>query len=209
MDTSGTGAQSTLLTLSVEGAAFPQEMSFPTKDNYPALPTFLDDITDDEIHITRRLDFGWEANRVSPGSGTGGRAPQFMIDGRRFSGERYDQTMVLKDAEEWVLTNTTAQIAHPFHIHINPFQIVEINDPTSGTNYKAATNRVWRDVIAIPPSTFDSNGKIDKCGYVKIRHRFVDFPGSYVLHCHMLAHEDRGMMQLIRVISGEALVVHH
>ena len=32
--------------------------------------------------------------------------------------------------------------------------------------------------------------------------RFVDFTGMYVLHCHILGHEDRGMMQLVQVISN-------
>ena len=53
----------------------------------------------------------------------------------------------------------------------------------------------------------DEQGK-ELRGYVKIRHRFVDFPGSYVLHCHMLAHEDRGMMLLVRVIPGETIIKH-
>jgi len=35
------------------------------------------------------------------------------------------------------------------------------------------------------------------------------FPGSYVLHCHMLAHEDRGMMQLVRVVPKNLTVPHH
>jgi len=36
-------------------------------------------------------------------------------------------------------------------------------------------------------------------GYYKMRSRFVDFPGQFVLHCHILTHEDRGMMELIEV----------
>jgi len=36
-------------------------------------------------------------------------------------------------------------------------------------------------------------------GYFKMRSRFADFTGQYVLHCHILAHEDRGMMQLVEV----------
>jgi hypothetical protein len=37
-------------------------------------------------------------------------------------------------------------------------------------------------------------------GYFKFLSRFVDFTGQYVLHCHILAHEDRGMMELVQVI---------
>jgi FtsP/CotA-like multicopper oxidase with cupredoxin domain len=42
---------------------------------------------------------------------------------------------------------------------------------------------------------------------VKIRSRFVDFPGTFVLHCHILDHEDRGMMQEVRVLDPKAMSV--
>ena len=205
-----------ILTVSVPEDAASLPMDFPTEENYPALPRFLGDIDEATIRIRRTLDFGWESGRSRPGPGVDGRAPKFMIDGRQFLDGRYDQTMVLGDAEEWTLTNSTAQIAHPFHIHVNPFQAVEIFDPLTDKLYKPEKNFVWQDVIAIPASVLDSTGKVDKDaqgkerrGYVKIRHRFVDFPGSYVLHCHMLAHEDRGMMQLVRVIPAETTTKHH
>lgn len=196
--------------LSLEVAGAPTPMDFPTAGNYPEFPKFLRDIDPDKIRIRRKLDFGWDPPNLVLRNFP--PAPQFTIDGRRFSGDRYDQTMVLGDFEEWTLTNSTARIAHPFHIHVNPFQVVEIYDPNSPDQlYKPDKNFVWQDVIAIPPAKLDSSGQIlldpltgkaREPGYVKIRHPFVDFPGSYVLHCHMLAHEDRGMMQLIRVIPG-------
>ncbi len=37
--------------------------------------------------------------------------------------------MLLDTAEEWTIYNSTVVIAHPFHIHINPFQIIEVFDP--------------------------------------------------------------------------------
>lgn len=185
-------------------------MDFPTEANYPAFPSFLADIPAREARIHRTLDFGWEPGRSTPGrDATTHHAPVFMIDGRQFEGDRYDQTMVLGDVEEWTLLNTTAQIAHPFHIHVNPFQVVEIYDPKTGTRYKPDSNFIWQDAVAIPPATFKSDGSVDQAGYVRIRQRFADFTGSFVLHCHMLAHEDRGMMQLLRVISPQLLVPHH
>jgi FtsP/CotA-like multicopper oxidase with cupredoxin domain len=36
-------------------------------------------------------------------------------------------------------------------------------------------------------------------GYFKMRSRFVDYPGLFVIHCHILAHEDRGMMMVVEV----------
>lgn len=206
-----------LLTLAVAGS--PMSMEFPTTGsggNYPKFPKFLKDINPENIRVWRRLDFGWEfetplGDGILP-------APKFTIDGKQFSGERYDQTMILGDFEEWTLTNSTVRIAHPFHIHVNPFQVIEIYDPNFPDQiYKPDKDFIWQDVIAIPPAKRDpsnpnkvlidpATGKARDPGYVKIRHPFVDFPGSYVLHCHMLAHEDRGMMQLIRVIRSDQAI---
>ena len=42
-----------------------------------------------------------------------------------------------------------------------------------------------------------------------MRGRFVDFTGMYVQHCHILAHEDRGTMQLLEVVSNRTIFKHH
>jgi FtsP/CotA-like multicopper oxidase with cupredoxin domain len=42
-----------------------------------------------------------------------------------------------------------------------------------------------------------------------MRSRFVDFPGFFVLHCHILAHEDRGMMTVVEVRSNVPPFLHH
>ena len=200
----------TVLTLRVEGSAM--SMDFPTPENYPAFPRFLNDITAADVQPSdtnpakqRTLDFGWDdPKKKKPGPDNAGKAPGFLINGKKFSGIEYDQEMVLGAIEEWTLENSTANIAHPFHIHINPFQVVEIFDPNAGTSYKPTGNYVWQDVIAIPPATFNADGTVKEKGRVTIRHRFVDFVGSYVLHCHMLGHEDRGMMELVAVVPTKA-----
>ena len=46
-------------------------------------------------------------------------------------------------------------------------------------------------------------------GHFKLRTKFVDFTGQYVLHCHILTHEDRGMMELIQVVPGYSPYTHH
>jgi FtsP/CotA-like multicopper oxidase with cupredoxin domain len=152
----------------------------------------------------RTLDFGWDDPKKQTPGPDAGRAPQLLINGKKFDGQNYDQEMVLGAVEEWTLENSTAFVAHPFHIHVNPFQVVEILDPEPGTTYKPSGNYIWQDVIAIPPATFNADGTVKEKGRVTIRHRFVDFVGSYVLHCHMLAHEDRGMMQLVGVVPTPA-----
>jgi FtsP/CotA-like multicopper oxidase with cupredoxin domain len=46
-------------------------------------------------------------------------------------------------------------------------------------------------------------------GYFKMRSRFVDYPGQYVIHCHILAHEDRGMMTIVEVAPLRTPYSHH
>jgi hypothetical protein len=45
-----------------------------------------------------------------------------------------------------------------------------------------------------------------------MRSRFVDYPGLWVIHCHILAHEDRGMMTIVQVapaLSPRGGIQHH
>ena len=110
-------------------------------------------------------------------------APLFLINGRT-----YDQwgtsdmfTMKRGTVEEWTLRNASNEW-HPFHIHVNPFQIVAINGVRqAGVRYA--------DVVPVPPG-----------GSVVIRQRFLDFTGRFVVHCHILFHEDHGMMAPVRVV---------
>ncbi len=75
---------------------------------------------------------------------------------------------------------------------------------------------MWQDVVGIPAAKVSNRklvindaGKAQTPGYVRFRTKYVDFTGSFVLHCHILAHEDRGMMQLVRVIDSKTPIRHH
>jgi peroxiredoxin len=69
---------------------------------------------------------------------------------------------------------------HPFHLHVNPFQVVGYTD---ADGKRKPTRKVWRDTLLI------KGGE----SYT-IRTRFLDFKGQTVFHCHILDHEDQGMM---------------
>lgn len=90
--------------------------------------------------------------------------------------------------EHWTITNTST-VRHPFHIHVSPFWVLDIKEDDGNGNIVSVPaddprlNR-WQDTIDLPP-----NG-----GSVTVRHRVSDFDGIYVVHCHILQHEDRGMM---------------
>jgi len=105
-------------------------------------------------------------------------AGQLVIDGRTFSPDRIDATATLGTVEEWTLTNDS-MMDHPFHIHVWPFVVTARSDgdPDPG----------WRDTVDVPAG-----------GSVTIRIPFTDLGGTTVYHCHILDHEDLGMMATIR-----------
>jgi FtsP/CotA-like multicopper oxidase with cupredoxin domain len=82
--------------------------------------------------------------------------------------------------EEWTIVNASP-MDHPFHLHVWPMQVIEEG------GREASTPR-WRDVVNVP-----ANGR------VKVRVAFEDFRGRSVYHCHILDHEDLGMMGVIDV----------
>ena len=96
------------------------------------------------------------------------------------------QIVALGSVEEWTIFNMN-NVRHPFHIHINPFQVIKINGQP--------VEPFWADTIALPPG-----GTPTEPTSVTFRTRFRDFKGAYVMHCHMLVHEDMGMMQMIDVV---------
>ncbi len=209
----------------------PVQMQFfdeSTQAKYPVYPKFLYDLPVSSNSVNPHpVRFGWDAGPARNAVGGGritspgdqfGKPPHFTIDDRQFeqNGPVIDQCVKLNDLQDWSLENYTT-VAHPFHIHINPFQVVEINVPSidaatktiKWTNYKPPRNDtshgvyVWQDVIAIPPGVVDPATGRMVGGRVVIRQQFLDFWGTYVLHCHILAHEDRGMMQLVRVVNPD------
>ena len=80
--------------------------------------------------------------------------------------------------EEWTIINNNSQ-QHPFQIHTNDFQVISINDEP----FEASSHV---DTVNLPAD-----------GKVTIRIPFLDFTGKFVYHCHILPHEDSGMMQNI------------
>ena len=80
-------------------------------------------------------------------------------------------------------------------------------------------NLLWWDVFPIPSglAATDASGNpilkngqpVIIPGYFKMRSRFVDFAGYYVIHCHILAHEDRGMMTVVEVAPIRSPYSHH
>ena len=105
-----------------------------------------------------------------------------QISGQQFDPDVVNQVVQLGATEEWTISNAT-EFWHPFHIHVNEFQVVALN----GQPYEA---HGYEDTFPVPPH-----------GSFTMRIRFTDFTGRFVYHCHILAHEDGGMMGVVEVVE--------
>lgn len=112
------------------------------------------------------------------GMGMGMGRTVFGFDGREFDHERTDQYVRSGTVEQWTLRNPTP-MDHPFHLHVWPVQVVEEQG-------RAVPEPRWQDVVNVRAG-----------GQVTIRIAFDDFPGRTVYHCHILDHEDLGMMAVV------------
>lgn len=253
-------------------------------------PAFLADIPPAAVKGTKTVVFDSSAAPA-------GFPVMHTIDGHAFDGN-VGEVVLLNTIEEWKIVNRTVNgaikppvapgsksaavvtdppglVDHPFHIHINPFQVVEFFDPnevipatkTSKAMLKYVfvqgppavvklptgqcaldidnpdswkpcdaarkTNLIWWDVFAIPSARAvflqpDGTGQVrivpeptkgspaatpsamvKVAGYFKMRSRFVDYTGQYVIHCHILAHEDRGMMTVVEVVPFKTPYSHN
>ncbi len=106
----------------------------------------------------------------------------FFVDGRTFDPNRTDTRVKLGAIEEWTIRNESGEL-HDFHIHQTHFQVTEVNGaPQLFDGYQ--------DIVNVPLH-----------GEVKVIIPFTDpvIVGRFVYHCHVLAHEDKGMMATIMV----------
>ena len=161
--------------LVVEGDPLP--MNLPAK--LPTLPEKL--IGDEEITGTRLLTFSQA--RVDIERADFWQTFRFMVDGKTFDADRVDQRVRLGAVEEWTIINKDMSDDHVFHIHVNDMLLTKINgDPLP--------EPIWMDTAIVPRN-----------GSITFRSRFLDFTGKFMLHCHMMNHEDLGRMQVVEVYA--------
>jgi FtsP/CotA-like multicopper oxidase with cupredoxin domain len=105
---------------------------------------------------------------------------QGMINNRHFDMTRVDYTAKLGATEIWKVENLVG-MDHPFHMHGFQFQVIERNGKPQPFNS-------WKDVV-----------NVRRQETVRFVVRFDDFPGKWMFHCHILNHEDQGMMGILEV----------
>jgi spore coat protein A, manganese oxidase len=96
----------------------------------------------------------------------------------RFDPARIDFRPRLGSVEVWTIKNAENTQMHPFHQHLVPFQVLDVDGAAP-----PPALRGWKDTVAVGPSQT-----------VRIAMRFSGEPGVYVFHCHKLEHEDHAMM---------------
>ncbi|GLW99049.1 oxidoreductase [Microtetraspora sp. NBRC 16547] len=141
----------------------------------PALPTTVFAPTEDLSHaaVAARRTIVFSENKA----GT-----EFYINGKQFDMNRVDIRSKLNTVEEWTVRNDSDE-EHSFHVHTNDFQLMSINgQPHHGHG--------WQDTASILPR-----------GRIVIRIHFLNYTGKTVLHCHILNHEDAGMMAVLEIVK--------
>jgi FtsP/CotA-like multicopper oxidase with cupredoxin domain len=110
----------------------------------------------------------------------------YGLNNKTFNPNRIAEKVKLGTVEEWKLVNLDKLpigFDHPFHIHTNDFQVMSIN----GRPYHA---RGLQDTVNVPVG-----------GNVVVRIPFNDYVGTSVYHCHLLFHEDYGMMNAFEIVK--------
>jgi len=114
-----------------------------------------------------------------------GMMDKVTINGKKFDPERIDFTQEQGVTEVWEVYNKPDEMGgmiHPFHIHGTQFKILTRNGKTPPENEQG-----WKDSISVEP---DETVKVA----VQFQHK-----GVYMFHCHILEHEDNGMMGQVKV----------
>lgn len=135
---------------------------------------------------TRTLNFTEQMGKMSSGmenqsTGMAGMM-SFSFNGQEFARDRVDIRAKLGTVELWNLVNNT-DMDHPFHLHVNAFQVY-------ARNGKPEIRPVWKDVVNVRSKET-----------VQILVPFADFTGKTMFHCHLLEHEELGMMGVVKMVA--------
>ncbi len=157
----------TLLTVNVTGTA--QNQSIPTTINSAAARLSVP-----ANAVTRQLTLSMGMMMM------GGEA---AINGISYSETNaYTINSGLDSYEVWTIYNQS-MMDHPFHQHVNPAQVISISGGDSAYKTLLTASPAWKDTVIVPAM-----------GSVKLLVPVKDYAGSTMFHCHILEHEDMGMM---------------
>jgi FtsP/CotA-like multicopper oxidase with cupredoxin domain len=139
-------------------------------------PLYVDIVRSSPIAQRRTFAFSVNPQKTS-----------FFINDEVFDENRTDVTVKLGDTEEWTILNKDSQY-HDFHIHQTGFLVTEVNGAPADFDG-------LRDTFSLPP---ERNGKPGEAKLI-IPFTNPEIVGRFVFHCHVVKHEDKGMMMAVEV----------
>jgi FtsP/CotA-like multicopper oxidase with cupredoxin domain len=128
----------------------------------------------------------------------------FWLNEKEYDPDRVDMTMQVNSTEDWVLTSFGEP--HIYHIHVNPFEVMDVTykgNSIFGPNGKCL---VPPDSVGLQNQycnmwhTFKDTVFVQNDYQVHIRATYDRYIGEYVMHCHILDHEDSGMMANVLIV---------
>lgn len=178
------GADFTILRLDVIAATANPVTTIPA-GFAPVVP-----IPEAQATVSRTIDITPDTSIVGPVAIVEG---PFFMNGSTFDMDSVNVVCYLNDIEIWTLINQS-MVAHPFHMHDIQFYVLDING-----NPPPAHLAGRKDVITVDP--------FDTLRFITQFTNFADTATPYMYHCHLLHHEDEGMMGSFIVVDTNALGV--
>ncbi len=163
------------------------DVGSPSSNPVNSVPVKFNDL---ELFDTSNVDAYRHIHFSSDTSGFGSQANvdgPFKINGKSFHMDSVNIITYLGSKEIWTLTNST-MVAHPFHIHDIQFNVLDINGQKPTPEYSG-----WKDVMLVMPG--------DTIRFITQFTNFSNKIVPYMFHCHLLHHEDEGMMGSFLVLD--------
>jgi FtsP/CotA-like multicopper oxidase with cupredoxin domain len=171
-----------------------QTTVFEPGQNLDAYTSFVDTSVM-EPDVKRALDIGGGFGNKKA-SNSDPKAFTYQFDDNIFPNIPLIQPR-LNSVEEWSFTNYNND-SHPIHIHVNDFQVQKVVSPIIGTT--TGVQPFGIDNANVPPPVIDAEENPLAPAALTLRSDFIEYAGTYVVHCHRLNHEDNGLMATINVI---------
>jgi FtsP/CotA-like multicopper oxidase with cupredoxin domain len=188
----------TILVVQVFGA--PHEMALPTNDelkNFRFFENIYDKVSDP---VVQKIEFASGSRICDPANPAKPCTPctegpnctnRFMVNDIPYTDvPAATRKLRLGTISRWDISTyqDSGSAQHPFHIHVNPFEMQRL-DPNGVLEW------VWKDTILVNKTEHPPSKPL------ALYSHYEDFDGQFVLHCHILNHEDKGMMQNVEIVK--------
>jgi FtsP/CotA-like multicopper oxidase with cupredoxin domain len=128
----------------------------------------------------------------------------FWLNSKEYDPNRIDFKLQVGDTQDWQLTSYGEP--HIYHIHVNPFEIMDVTYKGQSIFDNHGKCLVQPDKLGLQNQycgmwhTFKDTVFVQNDYQVKVRTTYDRYIGEFVIHCHILDHEDGGMMTNVEIV---------